>query len=128
MGVNSYLALHTASSTIMCGFCNSNGQTPILVDNYVLPINTPKHYRFFSEFIFYVIHSLIFLGALRYTLEFRIVHIARSSRPEESSFNFIKKRLWHRCFPVNFDKFLRTPILQNISGRLFLFFYFQRED
>ena len=23
--------------------------------------------------------------------------------------NFIKKRLWHRCFPVNFTKFLRTP-------------------
>ena len=23
--------------------------------------------------------------------------------------NFIKKRLWHWCFPVNFAKFLRTP-------------------
>ena len=23
---------------------------------------------------------------------------------------------WHRCFPVNFAKFLRTPFLQNISG------------
>ena len=22
----------------------------------------------------------------------------------------LKKRLWHRCFPVNFAKFLRTPI------------------
>ena len=22
---------------------------------------------------------------------------------------FFKKRLWHRCFPVNFTKFLRTP-------------------
>ena len=22
-----------------------------------------------------------------------------------------KKRLWHRCFPVNFSKFLRTPLL-----------------
>ena len=21
----------------------------------------------------------------------------------------LKKRLWHRCFPVNFEKFLRTP-------------------
>ena len=35
--------------------------------------------------------------------------------------NFIlKKRLWHRCFPVNFAKFLRTPFLQNTSGRLLL--------
>ena len=24
--------------------------------------------------------------------------------------NFIKKKLWHRCFPVNFMKFLRTPL------------------
>ena len=29
---------------------------------------------------------------------------------------FIKKRLWHRRFPVNFAKFLRTPFLWNISG------------
>ena len=27
-------------------------------------------------------------------------------------------RLSHRCFPVNFVKFLRTPFLQNTSGRL----------
>ena len=32
----------------------------------------------------------------------------------------LKKRLWHRCFPVNFAKFLRTPFLQNTSGRLLL--------
>ena len=28
-------------------------------------------------------------------------------------------RLWYRCFPVNFVKFLRTPFLQNISGDCF---------
>ena len=33
---------------------------------------------------------------------------------------YLKKRLWHRCFPINFEKFLRTPILQNTSGRLLL--------
>ena len=32
----------------------------------------------------------------------------------------LKKRLWHRCFPVNFVKFLTTPFLQNTSGRLLL--------
>ena len=31
-----------------------------------------------------------------------------------------KKRLWHRCFPVNFAKFLRTPFLQITSVRLLL--------
>ena len=34
--------------------------------------------------------------------------------------SFLKKRLWHRCFPVNFSKFLRTPFLRNTSGQLFL--------
>ena len=23
--------------------------------------------------------------------------------------NFIKNKLWHSCFPVNFDKFLKRP-------------------
>ena len=32
----------------------------------------------------------------------------------------IDKRLWHRCFPVNFAKFLRTSFLQNTSQRLLL--------
>ena len=47
----------------------------------------------------------------------------------ESNFNkvaglrppiLLKKRLWHRCFSVNFVKYLRTPFLQNTSGRLLL--------
>ena len=32
----------------------------------------------------------------------------------------LKKSLRYKCFPVNFAKFLRTPFLQNTSGRLFL--------
>ena len=27
-----------------------------------------------------------------------------------------KKEPWKRCFPVNFVKFIRTPLLQNTSG------------
>ena len=34
--------------------------------------------------------------------------------------NVIKKRLLHNCFPVKFEKFLRTPILKNIGERLLL--------
>ena len=34
--------------------------------------------------------------------------------------NFIKKRLPHSCCPLNIAKFLRTPILRNICGRLLL--------
>ena len=33
---------------------------------------------------------------------------------------FYQERLLHRCFPVNFAKFLRTSFLQNTSGRLLL--------
>ena len=32
----------------------------------------------------------------------------------------LKKRLWHKCFPLSFVKFLRTPFLENTSGRLLL--------
>ena len=38
----------------------------------------------------------------------------------QASATLLKKRLWHRCFPVNFVKLLRTPFLQNTSGRLLL--------
>ena len=31
----------------------------------------------------------------------------------------LKKRLWHRCFPVNFAKFLKTPFLtEHLRWRL----------
>ena len=35
-------------------------------------------------------------------------------------FSLWKERLWHRRLHVNFVKFLRTPFLQNTSGRLLL--------
>ena len=38
------------------------------------------------------------------------------------SATLLKWRLWHRCFSVNFTNFLRTPFLQNTSGRLLLLF------
>ena len=37
--------------------------------------------------------------------------------------SLLRKRLWHSCFPMNFAKFLRTPFLQNTSGRQFLKVY-----
>ena len=32
----------------------------------------------------------------------------------------LKMRLWHRCFPVNFVKFLSVTFLQNTLGQLSL--------
>ena len=39
--------------------------------------------------------------------------VPRSSRPEVfcNFRNLFKKRLWHRCFPVNFVKLLRAPLV-----------------
>ena len=34
-----------------------------------------------------------------------------------------KKCLWHGFFPVSFAKFLRTPFLQNASGRQFFYVF-----
>ena len=36
------------------------------------------------------------------------------------AYKCIKKRLWQRCFPVNFATFLRIPFLQNTCGWLLL--------
>ena len=33
---------------------------------------------------------------------------------------FLKKRLQHRCFPVNIERFLRTSILNSICEQLLL--------
>ena len=40
----------------------------------------------------------------------------------------LKKRLWHGYFLVNLSKFLRTPFLQNTSGRLLLYFIGGRKN
>ena len=37
------------------------------------------------------------------------------------STTLLKNRLWHRCIPVNFAKFSRTPFLQNTSEWVLLF-------
>ena len=36
------------------------------------------------------------------------------------SATLLKKRLWHRCFAVNFARPLRTPFERNTSGRVLL--------
>ena len=48
----------------------------------------------------------------------------RTSAPESSFQLQLKKRLWHRCFPLNFVKFLRTHFLQNTLDDYFFCFIF----
>ena len=45
--------------------------------------------------------------------------VSESLFKESCSSNFIKKRLKHRCFPVNFVNFFRTPFFQSASGGRF---------
>ena len=57
-------------------------------------------------------------GILRNFTKFTGKHLCQSLflRPA----TLLTKKLWHGYFPVNFVKFLRTPFLQNTSGRLLL--------
>ena len=57
---------------------------------------------------------------LRNFSKFTGKHLCQSHLCQRSA-TLLEKRLWHRCFLVNFDKFLRTLFLQNTSGRLLLF-------
>ena len=52
----------------------------------------------------------------------QVVSIRTFCRPA----TLLKKRLWHRCSPVNFVKFLTTPFLQSTSESLLLSKYFHR--
>ena len=58
----------------------------------------------------------MFLEIWQYSQENTCTKVSFSIR----SATLLKKRLCHRCFPVNFAKFLRTPFLQNTSWRLLL--------
>ena len=63
-------------------------------------------------------------GVLRNFIKFTGKHLCQSlffNKVVASGLqHYQKKRLCHRCFPVNFVKFLRTSFSQNTSGRLLL--------
>ena len=64
-------------------------------------------------------------GVLKYFTNFTGKHLCWSLF---QNCNFIEKRLWHRCFPMKFAKFLRTPTLKNICERLVLKMTFIHND
>ena len=47
-------------------------------------------------------------------------HLQKQSPEKVRPATLFKKRPWHRCFPVNFAKCLRTSSLHNNTGRLLL--------
>ena len=60
--------------------------------------------------------NLIIRKHLRQSLFFNKVAGLRTA-------TLLKKRPWHRCFVVNFEKYLKTPFLQNTFGRLLVDFF-----
>ena len=63
-------------------------------------------------------------GVLRNFTKFTGKHLCQSlffnKVPGLRPATLLKKRPWHRYFPVNSAKFLRTLFLRNTSGRLLL--------
>ena len=72
--------------------------------DYLLSISTENPAKFRSSHRRCPVRK----GVLRNFAKFTRKHLCQSL--------FLKKRLWHRCFPVNFAKLLRTPCLQNTCG------------
>ena len=67
-------------------------------------------------------------GALRNFTKFTRKHLCQSlffynKVARVRSATLLKRRLWHNCFPLNFAKFRRTPLSQNTSWRLLLYFH-----
>ena len=66
-------------------------------------------------------------GVLRNFAKFTGKHLCQSfflNKLQARPVTLLRKRLWHRCFLVNFAKFLRTPSLRNTFGRLLSDLYF----
>ena len=62
----------------------------------------------------------LFLEILQNSQENTCARVSFLKKLQPLVCNFIKKkRLWHRCFPVNFAKFLKHVFLQNTSSGCF---------
>ena len=73
----------------------------------------PHHHCYFSEAVVWrCIIKTVFLEISqkfsgKYLCQSLFFNKVAGLRPA----SLLKKRLWHRCFPVNFAKFLRTPFV-----------------
>ena len=83
----------------------------------MLPV---KHNFFLKAIVFFELFKAISFSIL---LTFRVTVMRLSTFMNFFFSGFVtlpatllKKRLWHRCFPVNFAKFLITPFSKNTSG------------
>ena len=67
---------------------------------------------FLSPHIFeYDVEAATRSSSVKNGLEFRKTHRKTLVALQTGAATLLKKRLWHRYFPVNFARFSRTPIL-----------------
>ena len=86
----------------------------------LLPIyNHAFDLELFDGYVAMVVSEAATGGVLLKKMFLKISQNSKENTCASVSF-LIKKGLWHRCFPVNFAKYLRTPFLKNTSGRLLL--------
>ena len=78
-------------------------------------------------FLFFFLFFFVFNDFLNY--HFTAIHLklGETVRQKHDEQTLLKKRLWHRCFPANFAKFLKTPFLQNNFGCLLLCIHVKRK-
>ena len=88
----------------------------VIINNYVrvYDLKSNRRYIFFLKSTEAVAQRCsvknLFIEISQNSYQNTCVRVSFFIKLQASICNFIKKRLWHRCFPVNFAKFLRTPI------------------
>ena len=104
-------------------FCSTENRITVWLFQIVNPFaSNEQHLRqlFIYLFFFRSNRPEVFCkkGALRNFIKFTGKHLCQSL-----IFNkvLLKMRLWHRCFPMNFVKFLRTPFFIEHLWWLLLF-------
>ena len=71
-----------------------------------------EHWKCFPAFKSSHRRYSVRIGLLRNFAKFTGKHLYQSLRPA----TLLKMRFWHRCFPVNFAKFLREPFYRKPPG------------
>ena len=95
-----------------CLYCSLsfNKQCVLVADSRKSNKVRSSHRRCFIKEVFFFKNFPKFTGEqLRWSIFFNKV----------AGLTLLKRRLQHRCFPVNFAIFLRTPFLQNTFGGCF---------
>ena len=111
-----FIKIETPAQVFCCDFCEF-----FKSNTGFLSLNFENFFRIY--FLYRGSHQRCSMkkGVLENFTKFARRHLARVSFNKVAGLRpstLLKKRLWHRSFPMNFMKFLRTLFLQNTSGRL----------